>query len=171
MDCGSVHSISNSLSLCQPPVYIAESAISSGTSGSSADGTENTAAIVGGIALICLAAASSVLLQVGRNAPVEVQTVENYSGPSLSYYINKFKPPEFIETSAPPVTESSAPLQADTSEPPVTEGSAPLQADTSAPPVTESSAPLQAESSTPEVLQQEIQVEPQQEAAPSNSNV
>ncbi|KAI3445177.1 hypothetical protein Pfo_001842 [Paulownia fortunei] len=97
----------------EPAVYIAESAISSGTAGSSADGSENTAAIIAGLALIFVAAASSVLLQVGKNPPV-VQTAE-YSGPSLSYYINKFKPPEIIEASAPPVTESSTPLQTETS--------------------------------------------------------
>ncbi|KAK6119186.1 hypothetical protein DH2020_047060 [Rehmannia glutinosa] len=99
----------------EPAVYIAESAISSGTAGSSSDGSENTAAIVAGLALISVAAASSVLLQVGKNPPPVVQTAE-YSGPSLSYYINKFKPPEIIEVSAPPVTESPTPLQTETSE-------------------------------------------------------
>ncbi|KAL7157928.1 hypothetical protein ABFS83_02G108800 [Erythranthe nasuta] len=99
----------------EPAVYIAESVLSSGTAGSSADGTENTAAIFAGLALISIAAASSVVLQVGKNPPpVVVQTAE-YSGPSLSYYINKFKPPEIIEASspAPPVADidTSAPLQ------------------------------------------------------------
>ncbi|KAK6140497.1 hypothetical protein DH2020_025778 [Rehmannia glutinosa] len=94
----------------EPAVYIAESAISSGTAGSPSDGSENTAAIVAGLALISVAAASSVLLQVGKNPPPVVQTAE-YSGPSLSYYINKFKPPEIIEVSAPPVTESPTPCK------------------------------------------------------------
>lgn len=96
----------------QPAVYIAESAISNGNAGSSADGSENTAAIVGGFALIFIAAASSVLLQVGKNTPpVSVQTAE-YSGPSLSYYINKFQPASEIikASSAPPATEGSTPL-------------------------------------------------------------
>lgn len=35
-----------------------------------------------------------------------VQKVE-YSGPSLSYYINKFKPQEIIQASVPSVVESS----------------------------------------------------------------
>ncbi|KAF3485125.1 hypothetical protein F2Q69_00057424 [Brassica cretica] len=53
-----------------PAVYVA---ISSGTAGSSSDGAENTAAIVGGLALI--AAASSILLQVGKDAPAKPKAV------------------------------------------------------------------------------------------------
>lgn len=92
----------------QPAVYIAESAISSGTAGSSADGSENTAAVVGGLGLIAIAAASSIVLSLGKNQPV-VQTAD-YSGPSLSYYISKFTPPPAaVEVSAPPLqTETSA---------------------------------------------------------------
>lgn len=86
------------LKFMQPQVYVAESAISSGTAGSSSDGAENTAAIAAGLALISVAAASSILLQVGKNPPTQAQTME-YSGPSLSYYINKFKPPEIIPAS------------------------------------------------------------------------
>lgn len=82
----------------EPQVYVAESAISSGTAGSSSNGAENTAAIAAGVALISVAAASSILLQVGKNPPPQAQTME-YSGPSLSYYINKFKPPEIIPAS------------------------------------------------------------------------
>ncbi|CAF2131532.1 unnamed protein product [Brassica rapa] len=81
-----------------PAVYIA---ISSGTAGSSSDGTENTAAIVlGGLALIAIAAASSILLQVGKDAPAKPKAVD-YRGPSLSYYINKFKPSEVVQASTP----------------------------------------------------------------------
>ncbi|KAE9620854.1 hypothetical protein Lal_00019895 [Lupinus albus] len=87
----------------EPAVYVAESSISSGTAGSSSDGAENTAAIAAGLALISVAAASSILLQVGKNPP-QVQTLE-YSGPSLSYYIDKFQPPEIIQASAPSPTE------------------------------------------------------------------
>lgn len=105
----------------QPQVYVAESAISSGTAGSSSNGAENTAAIAAGVALISVAAASSILLQVGKNPPPQAQTME-YSGPSLSYYINKFKPPEIIPASGadqietPPTPEdtdgvASAPTQ------------------------------------------------------------
>ncbi|KAL3829828.1 hypothetical protein ACJIZ3_018630 [Penstemon smallii] len=100
----------------EPAVYIAESAISSGNAGTSANGSENTAAIVAGLALISIAAASSVLLQVYKKPPV-VQPVADYSGPSLSYYINKFTPSEITEASAPPVTESSTPLQTETVTP------------------------------------------------------
>ncbi|OVA18789.1 hypothetical protein BVC80_1413g21 [Macleaya cordata] len=82
----------------EPAVYVAESAISSGTAGTSSDGAENTAAIVAGLAIISIAAASSVLIQVSKNKPPPVQTLE-YSGPSLSYYINKFTPPETVEAS------------------------------------------------------------------------
>lgn len=97
---------------------MAESAISSGTAGSSKDGAENTAAIAAGIALIAIAAASSIVLQVGKNAP-QIQTVEYYSGPSLSYYVNKFKPPEI--TQAPPMvseTEVSSSVEPESSPPP-----------------------------------------------------
>ncbi|KAK4801946.1 hypothetical protein SAY86_000149 [Trapa natans] len=83
----------------EPTVYVAETAISSGTAGSSADGAENTAAIVAGLALISVAVASSVLLQVDKNQP-QVQTLK-YSGPALSYYIGKFTPAEIVEASAP----------------------------------------------------------------------
>ncbi|KAG8071054.1 hypothetical protein GUJ93_ZPchr0006g46398 [Zizania palustris] len=74
----------------EPTVYVAESAISSGTAGAAADGSENTAAIAGGLALIFVAAVSSILIQVSKNQP-PVQTTE-YSGPPLSYYVAKFQP-------------------------------------------------------------------------------
>lgn len=83
----------------EPAVYVAESAISSGAAGSSSEGSEQTATVVTGIALVSVAAASTVLLLVGKN-PAVVQTPE-YSGPSLTYYINKFKPVEVIEAAAP----------------------------------------------------------------------
>ena len=92
---------------------MAESAISSGTAGSSADGSENTILVAGGLALISIAAASAILLQVGKNPP-PIQTVE-YSGPSLSYYINKFKPTEIMEAAAPLVTVMSTSLQSESS--------------------------------------------------------
>lgn len=90
---------------------MAESALSSGAAGSSADGAENTAAIAAGVALISVAAASSILLQVSKNSPPQVQTVE-YNGPSLTYYINKFKPQEIIQASAPSVDVTSSSVQA-----------------------------------------------------------
>lgn len=101
----------------EPAVYVAESAISSGTSGSSSDGAQNTAAIAGGLALISIAAASSILLQVGKNSPPQVQKVE-YSGPSLSYYINEFKTQEI--TQAPAVTAETE-LSSSSTQPESTE--------------------------------------------------
>ncbi|EXC36162.1 hypothetical protein L484_002978 [Morus notabilis] len=94
----------------EPAVYVAESALSSGTAGSSADGSENTAAIAAGIGLISVAAASSILLQVGRSSPPQVQTAE-YNGPSLSYYINKFQPQEIIQASAPTPSDDAQSVQ------------------------------------------------------------
>ncbi|KAA8519290.1 hypothetical protein F0562_013546 [Nyssa sinensis] len=104
----------------EPSVYVAESVISSGSAGSSADGAENTAAIAAGVALISIAAASAILLQVGKNPP-QMQTVE-YSGPSLSYYISKFKPPEMIQASVLPTeTETSTSVRPESSAPEVSQ--------------------------------------------------
>lgn len=47
-----------------------------------------------------------------------MKTVE-YNGPSLTYYINKFKPPEIIEAAVPSKTESPTPVQAESSVPEV----------------------------------------------------
>lgn len=96
----------------EPTVYVAESAISSGAAGSSSDGSENTSAIAAFLALFLVAGASSILLQVGKNAP-QMQTV--YSGPALSYYISKFKPAEIINASAPSQSESSSSIESQTS--------------------------------------------------------
>ncbi|GKU91397.1 hypothetical protein SLEP1_g5278 [Rubroshorea leprosula] len=104
----------------EPAVYVAESAISSGNAGSSAAGAENTIAVTAGLALISIAAASSILLQVGKNQPAGVQTTE-YTGPSLSYYINKFKPPEIIEAAAPSVRESASSVTGGSSAPEVSQ--------------------------------------------------
>lgn len=104
----------------EPAVYVAESAISSGNAGTSSDGAENTAAIAAGLALISIAAASSILLQVGKNPPPMQQTID-YSGPSLTYYINKFKPPEMIQASVPTETETSPSVQPESSAPEVSQ--------------------------------------------------
>ncbi|KZV43648.1 actin-related protein 2/3 complex subunit 2A-like [Dorcoceras hygrometricum] len=71
----------------EPAVYVAESAISSGTAGSSADGSGNTVGIVVGVALVFIAAASSILFLVGKNQPPPVQTPDS----SLTYYIDKLR--------------------------------------------------------------------------------
>lgn len=89
----------------EPDVYVAESAISSGSAGDSEEGVENTMAIVAGIALISIAAASSILLNVGKNKPPVVE----YSGPSLSYYVNKFKSGENVRPAPAPAAKSAQP--------------------------------------------------------------
>ncbi|XP_076927422.1 protein MAINTENANCE OF PSII UNDER HIGH LIGHT 1-like [Bidens hawaiensis] len=94
----------------EPAIYVAESAISSGTQGTSSDGSENTAGAVGFGALIAVAAAAVILLQVGKNSP-QIQTLD-YSGPSLSYYITKFKPSKVVQISVP-----AEPAPAPASEP------------------------------------------------------
>ncbi|KAF2323717.1 hypothetical protein GH714_036707 [Hevea brasiliensis] len=73
----------------EPAIYVAESAISSGT------------------------AASLILIQVGKT-PTVTQAVE-YSGPALSYYINKFKPPEIVQAAVPSQGESSPSVQLENS--------------------------------------------------------
>ena len=100
-------------------MYVAESAISSGSAGTSAEGAENTAAIAAGLVLITVAAASSILIQVSKNQPA-VQAVD-YSGPPLSYYVAKFQPAvaaQAVEAPAPaeavgvqdsPAVQASAP--------------------------------------------------------------
>ncbi|XP_060218287.1 protein MAINTENANCE OF PSII UNDER HIGH LIGHT 1 [Lycium barbarum] len=141
----------------EPAVYVAESAISSGTSGTSSDGAENTAAIAGGLGLIAVAAASSILLQVGKNSPPPVQTIE-YSGPSLSYYINKFKPAEVVQAS---VTEAPTAPEVEA-----------VQASVGAPETEVPNAP-QVESSAPEAPapQVEVQSEAPQDTSSSSSNI
>lgn len=92
-------------------MYVAESAISSGTAGTSSEGAENTAAIAGGLVLITVAAASSILIQVSKNQP-QVPAAD-YKGPPLSYYVAKFQPEP---VAAPPVVEAPAPDEAPASE-------------------------------------------------------
>lgn len=107
----------------EPVVYVAESAISSGTPGTSSEGSENTAALVGGLALIVVAGASSILIQVSKNQP-PVQTP--YSGPPLSYYVAKFQPTAaaFSVQPSPPVVEAAAPDETAPSDSPTLEASA-----------------------------------------------
>lgn len=141
--------LSNAYWPFQPAVYVAESAISSGTAGSSSDGAQNTAAIAAGLALISIAAASSILLQVGKKPP-QVQTPE-YSGPSLSYYINKFVPPEITQAPAPTETELSSPVQLESSE---TEASLSVQPETSSEQVSQVQveSQIQAEASSVDIV-------------------
>ncbi|CAM8970008.1 unnamed protein product [Rhodiola kirilowii] len=97
----------------EPVVYVAESAISSGTAGTSSSGAENTAAIAAFLGIISVAAASSIILQLGK-VSAKIQSVE-YSGPSLNYYINKFKSEEIIPVApSPSLVEASAQMQQET---------------------------------------------------------
>ncbi|KAJ7536131.1 hypothetical protein O6H91_12G057400 [Diphasiastrum complanatum] len=90
----------------EPTVYVAESAYSSGSAGSSAEGSENNLAIAAGLGLVAVASASSILLAVGKNMPENPRTT-TYSGPPLSYYIQKFGPTKTIEASLPSVSDQS----------------------------------------------------------------
>lgn len=134
----------------EPTVYVAESAISSGTAGSSSDGAENTSAIAAFLGLFCVAGAASILLQVGKNPPQMQTTV--YSGPALSYYLNKFKPAEIIQASISNQSETSPAIESSQSEnSPATESS---QGENS--PATDSSqneilSATESQNSTPEV--------------------
>jgi len=116
--CGAVQPTSYNFKYFQPAVYVAESAISSGTAGTS-EGSEGTVALVAGLGLASVAVASFILLLVGKN-PSNITTAE-YKGPSLSYYINKFKPAEIIQAAVPSQTESPSSIQADSSMPEVPE--------------------------------------------------
>jgi hypothetical protein len=99
--------------LWQPTIYVAESAISTGAAGGDASGTGNSLAVVGGLALVAVAGAASVLWTVGKNAPAPGTS---YVGPPLSYYVSKFSqetassPPAFSaqvipEPESPPLAE------------------------------------------------------------------
>ncbi|KAL2631706.1 hypothetical protein R1flu_016392 [Riccia fluitans] len=120
----------------EPTVYVADSALSSGSAGSSSDGAEKNLAIVGFISLTAVAAASVVLISLTKNAPTSVEQEAGYSGPNLSYFIAKFTPEappatavveaavEAPEISSPPVvaveetSTSAAPTEASESEAP-----------------------------------------------------
>ncbi|KAF8693431.1 hypothetical protein HU200_038825 [Digitaria exilis] len=94
----------------EPTVYVAESAISSGAAGTSAEGAENTAAIAGGLVLITVAAASSILIQVNKSQP-QVPPEAVYNGPPLSYYVAKFQPE--VAPPPPPAETLEAPAPAE----------------------------------------------------------
>ncbi len=76
----------------QPTVYVAESAISTGSAGGSNEGTNKSLAIAVGLGLVAVASACSILLLVGKNTLAALEDSSTYSGPPLSYYITKFNP-------------------------------------------------------------------------------
>lgn len=92
----------------EPTVYVAESVLSSGEAGSSTEGTSNTAAVAFGFGLAAIASAASVLLTVGKNAPVSLTEAVGYDGPPLSYYVSKFSEAPVIEAAGVVAEDSVA---------------------------------------------------------------
>ncbi|KAG6545367.1 hypothetical protein Mapa_013216 [Marchantia paleacea] len=89
----------------EPTMYVAESAISSNSAGTSSEGAENNLAVVGFLSLFAVAGASTVLFSVNKNVPTPPEVTVGYTGPALSYYIAKFSPEE--PASVPAVIETS----------------------------------------------------------------
>ncbi|XP_020107418.1 uncharacterized protein LOC109723463 [Ananas comosus] len=147
----------------EPAVYVADSAISSGNAGTSAQGAEKTLAISASLALISIAAASSILLQVSKNQPQEQSVV--YSGPPLSYYINKFKQElAVVEASVAPELQST----------PSVEASVPSESSNS-PPTVEAQIPSSMQLDSDANAVPEVQVESREPAedkslSPSNAS-
>lgn len=100
----------------EPTVYVSENVISSNTAGDSSTGSEQTVVVSVGLALGLLVGAG-VVLQWVSNTPV-ASDASSYTGPSLSYYIQKFKPVSSITTTsvkaaalpqaAPPIADEPA---------------------------------------------------------------
>lgn len=147
----------------QPAVYVADSAISSGNAGTSAQGAEKTLAVTASLALISIAAASSILLLVSKNQPQEQSVV--YSGPPLSYYINKFKQElAVVEASVAPELQST----------PSVEASVPSKSSNS-PPTVEAQIPSSTQLDSDANALPEVQVESKEPAeskslSPSNAS-
>lgn len=74
----------------EPTVYIAESAISTGTAGESSDGSGGTLLISGFLGLAAVGGAAAVLFSIGSTGPAVVPDTP-YDGPSLTYYVQKFE--------------------------------------------------------------------------------
>eukprot|EP00249_Psilotum_nudum_P008113 c21050_g1_i1 orf=158-820(+) len=72
----------------EPTMYVAENEI--GSDISTDDANQNTLAISFGLGSIIIAGATSVLVLVGNNSPEQQSQDFLYTGPSLSYYIQKF---------------------------------------------------------------------------------
>lgn len=82
---------------------MAESAISTGKRDSSESGSGQFLAVAGGIGLVVVAGAASILLYLSKNAPVSADRT-TYSGPPLSFYIAKFSGTS--SAPVPPIPES-----------------------------------------------------------------
>lgn len=77
----------------QPTIYVAESAISTNAKGGSADGSGGTLIISTFLGVAAISGAAAVLFSVGSS-----QVEEVYSGPPLTYYIQKFSNSQVVET-------------------------------------------------------------------------
>lgn len=104
----------------EPTVYVSENVISSNTAGDSSTGSEQTLLVSVGLALGLLVGAGVVLQWVSSsssssNTPVAsdaASSSSSYTGPSLSYYIQKFKQPSVTTTTvvvpAPPPEQTTS---------------------------------------------------------------
>eukprot|EP00271_Cylindrocystis_brebissonii_P015048 TRINITY_DN36979_c0_g1_i1.p1 TRINITY_DN36979_c0_g1~~TRINITY_DN36979_c0_g1_i1.p1 ORF type:complete len:219 (+),score=35.85 TRINITY_DN36979_c0_g1_i1:76-657(+) len=72
----------------EPNVYVSESAISTNSAGDSSEGSGGTLLISGFLAVAAIAGATAVVVSSDRlRAPAE----QAYTGPPLSFYVQKFK--------------------------------------------------------------------------------
>ncbi|OAE22943.1 hypothetical protein AXG93_2997s1070 [Marchantia polymorpha subsp. ruderalis] len=93
------------LNFFQPTMYVADSAISSNSAGTSSEGAENNLAVAGFLSLFAVAGAATVLFSVTKNVPTPPEITVGYTGPALSYYIAKFSPEQ--PASVPAVIEEA----------------------------------------------------------------
>ncbi|BBN09488.1 hypothetical protein MPTK1_4g20120 [Marchantia polymorpha subsp. ruderalis] len=89
----------------EPTMYVADSAISSNSAGTSSEGAENNLAVAGFLSLFAVAGAATVLFSVTKNVPTPPEITVGYTGPALSYYIAKFSPEQ--PASVPAVIEEA----------------------------------------------------------------
>lgn len=92
----------------EPTVYVSDNVISSNTAGDSSSGSAQTLIVAGGLALGLLLAAALVLQGVNTSSPgALLSSSELYTGPNLSYYIQKFSPaPTLVPEQPPPPVEA-----------------------------------------------------------------
>ena len=79
-----------SSSLWQPTVYVSENAISSNTAGDSTSGSEQTIMVAIAVVL-SMVLALGLVAQFGSGSGGGTETSDVVDGPTLSYYIQKFK--------------------------------------------------------------------------------
>eukprot|EP00850_Spirogloea_muscicola_P017352 SM000148S01029 [mRNA] locus=s148:126066:126431:- [translate_table: standard] len=93
--------------LLQPTVYVADSLISTNTAGASQSGSGGTITIVALLAVALVAGAAAILFIVGSPSPYGAE--EPYSGPPLSFYIDKFQSEAGVTKPAAPSPPAPAP--------------------------------------------------------------